>query len=68
MDNRDDTDIEGVDSDKDNNSDTDKDDSDIERIDSDKAADKDSEDRSEVIYELLTLNPLSNRHPASSPF
>jgi hypothetical protein len=32
VDNRDDTDIEGVDSDKDNNSDTDKDDSDIERI------------------------------------
>lgn len=61
VDDRDDANIEGIDSDEDDDSNADKD-------DSDKDANEDGEDRSEAIHELPTLNLLSNIHPISSPF
>lgn len=54
---KDEADIEGVDANKDANEDTNKDaDEDIDKA------------KLEIVHELLTLNPLSNSHPTSSPF
>jgi hypothetical protein len=53
--------------------DSDKDKADIEGMDADEDIDKDidkdgDKGKSEVIYKLLTLNPLSNIYPTSSSF
>jgi hypothetical protein len=49
--------------------DSDKEEADVEGADADEDVDEDADEgKSEVIYELLTLNPLSNVHPASSLF
>ena len=57
--------------------DSDKDEADVEGVDADEDVDEDADEdfdedidegKSEAIHELPTLNPLSNLHPASSPF
>jgi hypothetical protein len=56
-------DAEVDDGDDSHEDDSDKEEADVEDVDEDV-----DEGKSEAIHELPTLNPLSNVHPASSPF